>query len=132
MAAARQEPQPGVSNVSYTFGSGNTSVSGAAGHDVRQEVRVGGGPAVEPTKLEEARALLDQLRTALGEHSDDVKDPAQCDAAVTVIGEQLESDQPEQSKLKLFLTGLLSAIGGVTDVLGVAEKLRDAIQALFA
>ncbi|MFI8234215.1 hypothetical protein ACIGDI_35985 [Streptomyces sp. NPDC085900] len=130
MAARRQEPQQGVSTVSYTIGTGNTTVAAAAGDTVDQDVTVAGtSPA--PTKLDEAKTLLDELRTVLKDHAEELEDSAQCDAAVAMIGQQLDSGRPQQSLLGVFLSGLLAAIGGATDVIAIAEKLRDAIQALF-
>jgi hypothetical protein len=131
MAARRQEPQQGVSNVSYTIGTGNTTASAAAGDTVQQDVRVRRSSA-NPTRLEEAKTLLDELRTVLGDHADEVDNLAECDAAVTVIGQQLDGGRPQQSMMGVFLSGLLAAIGGASDVMQIAEKLRDAVQALFA
>lgn len=127
-----QHGQPGsVSNVTEVSGSGNTVAGAAAGGNVRQDVTVVVGTPEEQTKLKEARTRLEDLRTALRDHAGEVDDLAQCDAAVIVIGQQLDSGAPQQSMLGVFLGGLFAAIGSVADVIAVAEKLQEAIGALF-
>ncbi|WLW55869.1 hypothetical protein [Streptomyces sp. YU58] len=127
-----QHGQPGsVSNVTESSGTGNTVLGAAARGNVNQRVTVVGGTPEGQARLKDAHARLDELRAALRDHTDDVNNIAECEAAVQVIGQQLDSGQPQQTFLGVILGGLFAAIGSVSDVVSVAEALQNAINALF-
>ncbi|MCX5008069.1 hypothetical protein OHB05_36475 [Streptomyces sp. NBC_00638] len=127
----RRERQQDVSNETHVTGGGNKVVTGAAGRDLTQPVTLADLPG-GATGLEAALEQLAKLRTALADHPGDVADIEQCNTAVDLIDEELNSGRPRRSLLDLALGGLVPAIGAATDVLAIAQSLREAVSALFA
>lgn len=125
-----QEPQQGVSNYTHVGGSGNKVVGGAAGRDLNQDVTFADSPE-GAAKLETAQARLDELRTALAAHEEEVADIEQCNEAVDLIDEELNSGRSKLSRLNLLIAGLALAVGSATDLTSAVDALREAVTALF-
>lgn len=104
----------------FTFNGGEQNI-GAIGRYARGSVHRSGGPT-DPRMADLDRRLAD-LRALIEKHATALADAPGAREAADAVSEELRSDHPQPSRLRLYLTAIAGAAPGVTAVTQVVQEL---------
>ncbi|MBW5481181.1 hypothetical protein [Streptomyces bambusae] len=112
----------------HIAGSGNQVNTGRIGGN-QQQSYVGAGQ--DTTSLQAALARLAELEAALEEHAAELSNTDLARRTAGRIGEELNSAQPDQRRIRDNLEDLGLAIGSAAAVVTVLQGLNAAVAALL-
>ncbi|MEU7031659.1 hypothetical protein AB0A60_33795 [Streptomyces sp. NPDC046275] len=112
----------------HITGSGNQVNTGRVGGDQRQSYVSTGE---DTSRLQAALAKLSELEAALEEHATELSNADLARRTVGRIGEELNSAQPDQRRIRDNLEDLGLAIGPAAAVVTVLQGLTAAVAALI-
>ncbi|MFD4316892.1 hypothetical protein [Streptomyces sp. NPDC058548] len=109
-------------------GNGNQVNTGQVGGDQRQSYVSTGQ---DTSRLQAALAKLSELETALEEHAEELSNADLARRTAGRIGEELNSAQPDERRIRDNLEDLGLAIGSAAAVVTVLQGLTAAVGALL-
>jgi hypothetical protein len=114
---------------SINFSGGNPNV-GAIGSHATGHVHAGSYPS-RPELAEIDRRLSD-LRALLDRHAAVLADLASARAAIDAAAEELRTQRPEPSRVRLFLNAIAGAAPGVTAISQAVRDLSHTVNTTFS